>query len=291
MTTTGEPELGALQLVGTPLGNLGDLSARATETLRNCDVILAEDTRVSTVLLRAIGAWPKSVVPLQGPRAARTEQILTWISEGKKVALVSDAGMPGVSDPGTKIVREVVAAGLAVTVIPGPSALSSAIALAHFDASHVCFFGFLSSKSAKRRASIEEIKELGIPFVIFEAPHRIQGCVEDLRLILGDDTEVALARELTKKFEEVFHGTLGALSRHLGEKTARGEYTLIVNRALVDEAPAFGSTLAKALREKLLKANMGAKDAADIIALVTQSSRSSAYEFYLSKADELGSGT
>lgn len=280
-----------LQLIGTPLGNLGDLSIRATEALMGCDVILAEDTRVSIVLLRAIGAWPKSVVPLQGPRAAHSEQILAWISEGKKVALVSDAGMPGVSDPGTKIVQEVAAAGLAVTVIPGPSALSSALALAHFDVSHVFFFGFLSSKSAKRRTSIAEIKELRLPFVIFEAPHRIQECVEDLRSILGDDTKVALARELTKKFEEIFHGTLALLSHHLGEKAARGEYTLVINRPVSDGAPVLDSILAKELREKLLKANTGAKDAADIIALVTQSSRSSAYEFYLSAIDEPESTT
>ena len=225
------PGFGTLFLVGTPLGNLEDISARALRVLREADLIAAEDTRHTLQLLTHFGIRPKRLEScFEHNERARTRDILDALGGGKSVALVTDAGMPGISDPGAQVVQAAVEAGHAVVPVPGPTALAAALAASGLPTAKFLFLGFLPSKASDRRKALAAVKLEESTLVIYESPHRIGECLGDLLSVLGNRRAVA-AREMTKLHEEFSRGTLEDLRERFAGDKARGEFTLVVEGA------------------------------------------------------------
>lgn len=245
-----EPLRGRITLVGTPIGNLGDLSPRAREALAGADVICCEDTRHTRKLLSAAGIPAPTLVALHehNERGAGAHAV-RLASDGKTVAVVCDAGMPGISDPGERVVAAALAAGVDLDVVPGPSAVVTALVLSGLATDRFCFEGFLPRKGPERRRRLQAIATDERTTVIYESPHRVAATLAALREHAGGDRRVALARELTKKFEEVWRGTLDQAVAHTEGTEARGEWVLVVEggepTAPDDEA------IVEALRESL----------------------------------------
>ena len=230
---------GALVLVATPIGNLGDLSPRARQALAEADVIACEDTRRVRQLLSAVGVagGDRLLTVHDHNEAAQVRTVLGKLEAGQRVAVVSDAGMPAVSDPGERLVRAAAAAGHRVEVVPGPSAALAALVVSGLPTARWCFEGFLPRKGSGRSARLDALRGEPRTTIVFEAPHRVRQTVADLAATLGDDRQVAVARELTKQFEEVWRGTLTGAVAHLDEREPRGEYVLVLAGAPPPEAP------------------------------------------------------
>ena len=223
---------GQLVLVSTPIGNLGDLSPRAVATLRGCALICCEDTRHSGKLLSHAGiSGVRLAVANEHTEAARAEEVIDLLAAGKDVAIITDAGTPGISDPGVRLVRAVLDAGHAVSAVPGPAALVMALVISGFDTTRFVFEGFLPRSGRDRTARVAEVASERRTIVLYEAPHRVQRTINDLANACGGDRQVALARELTKKFEEVWRGSLSDAVTHLAEREPRGEYVVVVEGA------------------------------------------------------------
>lgn len=218
---------GTLYLVATPIGNLEDLTYRARRILAEVDLIACEDTRHTRHLLTHYGITTPTVSFHEHNEAARTSELLQRLQRGEDVALVSDAGTPAVSDPGYPLVREAAAAGISVVSVPGPSAVMAALTVSGLPPDRFVFLGFLPRRLGERRRALEAAAALPWTLVFFEAPHRITAVLEDIEAVLGD-RRVALARELTKKFEEVFRGTVAGALGHLRAHAPRGEFTIVV---------------------------------------------------------------
>jgi 16S rRNA (cytidine1402-2'-O)-methyltransferase len=222
---------GRLILCGTPIGNLGDLSQRALQTLRAADVIACEDTRRTRKLLTHFGVSPQELVVYNDINERRQgDRLVVRIQQGTDLVLVSDAGMPGLSDPGFRLVRLCVERGLPVEVVPGPSAVVTALAVSGLPPGRFVFEGFLPRKQGDRRRRIEELATEPRTLVFFESPHRLEAAVADLLEVLGDRA-VALARELTKLHEEVRRGSLAQLLEGLKADPARGEVVIVLEGA------------------------------------------------------------
>jgi len=217
---------GNLYLVATPIGNLEDITLRAIRTLRDARVIACEDTRRTRGLLSHLGIHTPLLSLHEHNERARIPQLLRFLDDGKDVALVSDAGTPGISDPGAALVAAVVAAGHLAVSVPGPSAVTAAIGLADFPTDRFVFVGFLPRRRAERVRVLTSLAALPVALVIFEAPHRIRATLAELEGIVGH-RRVALGRELTKMHEEVLRGTAAEVRAALAE-APRGEVTLVV---------------------------------------------------------------
>jgi 16S rRNA (cytidine1402-2'-O)-methyltransferase len=224
---------GRLDVVATPIGNLSDLSPRAQEVLANADVIAAEDTRHTGTLLKAIGI-SKPLVSLHAHNeSSRVPELLARLAAGESIALVSDAGTPLLSDPGYELVREAARNGCDVRAVPGPSAITAALAVAGLPTDRFCFEGFLPARSSERRTRLEAVAADPRTLVFFEAPHRIEECLLDIAAVFGGDRQAVVTRELTKAHETVYRGTvseLAALAKTEPNFT-RGEITLVVHGA------------------------------------------------------------
>ena len=227
---------GELRLVGTPIGNLDDLSPRALSSLREADAIFCEDTRVTARLAARFGiATPRISCPAPRERS-RTGELLRRLAAGQLVTLVTDAGMPALSDPGERLVAAAAAAGYAVRVGPGPSAEASALALSGLSAVPHLFLGFLPARAGERRRALEGIRDRGETLVWFEAPHRLCDSLDDAARTLGP-RRACVARELTKLHEEAVRGDLSALAREFRRRGAgRGEATVVVEGSRPAEA-------------------------------------------------------
>jgi 16S rRNA (cytidine1402-2'-O)-methyltransferase len=221
---------GTLVLVGAPLGNIGDASARMRDALATADVVAAEDTRRLTRLARDLGVeLPGRIVSyFEGNEERRTPDLIDALRGGARVALVTDGGMPSVSDPGYRLVRAALDAGVPVTAAPGPSAVTTALALSGLPCDRFCFEGFLPRSGGGRRSRLRELAAEPRTLVLFEAPHRIAGALADLAETFGADRAAAVCRELTKTYEEVRRGTLAELAAQAAEQDFRGEITLVV---------------------------------------------------------------
>jgi 16S rRNA (cytidine1402-2'-O)-methyltransferase len=230
---------GRIVLLGAPLGNPADASPRLRECLAAADVIAAEDTRRLARLARALDVTVtgRVVSYFEGNEARRTDDLLAAARDGACVAVVTDGGMPGVSDPGFRLVRAAVAAGVAVTTVPGPSAVTAALAVSGLPCDRFCFEGFLPRRPAARRARLAALAGEERTLVFFEAPHRVAAALADLSAAFGAARPAALCRELTKTFEEVRRGPLAELAGWAGAEPPRGEITLVVAGA-AGEAPA-----------------------------------------------------
>ena len=228
---------GKLILVSTPIGNLGDLPPRAVETMRACALICCEDTRHSGKLLSHAGvSGVRLAVANEHTELARTDEVLGLLAAGGDVAIVTDAGTPGISDPGARLVRAAVEAGFVVSAVPGPAALVMALVISGFDSTRFVFEGFLPRSGRERTQRIAEAAAERRTIVLYEAPHRVARTVADLGLACGLERRIALTRELTKLHEEVWRGTLAEAAAHLADRAPRGEYVVVVEGAPVAAA-------------------------------------------------------
>jgi 16S rRNA (cytidine1402-2'-O)-methyltransferase len=242
----------SLVLVGTPIGNLGDLSSRAVEALKTADTIACEDTRRTRALLSHLGlpAGRRLLAVHDHNEAAEVARVLALLDKGETVVVVTDAGMPGISDPGERLVAAAAAAGHTVDVVPGPSAMIAALVVSGLPTSRFAFEGFLPRKGPERAKRLREIAADARTTVLFEAPHRVRQTVADLAGAAGGLRRVALARELTKLHEEVWRGTLAGAVDHLATKDPRGEYVVVLDGA-PPPAPAGEAEVETALRQRL----------------------------------------
>jgi 16S rRNA (cytidine1402-2'-O)-methyltransferase len=221
---------GTLYLVATPIGNLEDITLRALRTLRECDVVAAEDTRRSGQLLKHFGISKPLLSYFQFNEARRSEEILERLQRGEKVALVTDAGTPGISDPGERVVRAARAKGLRVESVPGPCALVAALTASGLPADEFHFIGFLPHKSGQRRRQLERLKSVAGTLALYESPYRVEKLLAELNDIYPART-VVLARELTKKFEEYLRGKPIELLEVLKKRSLKGEFVVIIDGA------------------------------------------------------------
>ena len=218
---------GILHLVATPIGNLGDMSPRAVETLANADFIAAEDTRVTLKLLNHFDIKKPMLSYYEHNKKEKGGDIIASLLRGQTCALVSDAGMPAISDPGEDLVRMCYENGIEVESVPGPSALITALAVSGMKSGRFCFEGFLSVNKQSRRIHLSELKNEKRTMIFYEAPHKLSATLKDMYETLGD-RKIALVRELTKIHEEVIHTTLGKAKEMYNETKPRGEFVLII---------------------------------------------------------------
>lgn len=267
-----------LYVVATPLGNLRDITLRALDILAGVDVIAAEDTRVTAKLLARHGIRTPMISVHEHNEAKRAADIIALLVEGKSVALVTDAGTPAVSDPGTKLVRAVRDAGFAVVPLPGPSAAIAALSASGIDAPRWLFCGFLPASGSARRAALEQLRESPYALLFYEAPHRITTMLEALLDAFGPEREIVIARELTKRFESIHRCRLGDAPAWLAGDAdrVRGEFVLIVAPADAASKPPRKESEHDALLSVLL-AELPLAQAVRIAASLTQAPRKVLY--------------
>jgi 16S rRNA (cytidine1402-2'-O)-methyltransferase len=234
--TRGEPSpvlARTLYVVATPIGNLRDITLRALDILGEADIIAAEDTRVTATLTSHYGITGRLAALHAHNERQRAEEVIAWLAAGKRVALVTDAGTPAISDPGAALVRAVIDAGFAVVPIPGPSAVIAALSASGLAASQWLFCGFLPATASARAKEIERLRTFGCALVFYEAPHRIAATLDALAAVLGPERQLVIARELTKRFETIHRAPLGDAAAWLAADTnrKRGEFVLIVEPA------------------------------------------------------------
>lgn len=252
---------GILYIVGTPIGNLGDISPRAVETLEKADFVAAEDTRVTLKLLTHLGLQRPLVSYYEHNKAESGAAILRRLLAGESCALVTDAGMPAISDPGEDLVRLCAENGVPVLVVPGPSAVISALALSGLPTGRFTFEGFLSVNKSARFEHLDSLRRETRTMVFYEAPHKLAGTLRDMLEVLGD-RPVALCRELTKIHEETVRTTLAQAAAYYAENAPRGEYVLVVAGAAEQSEPAVPLEDAVAMALDLRASGMSLKDAA-----------------------------
>lgn len=266
---------GALVLVGTPIGNLGDLTPRAVEALRSVDAIACEDTRRTGRLLVHAGIEAPKLIRVDDHTEQRvTARIVRLVADGRRVAVVTDAGMPGISDPGERLVRAAVEAGLEVEVVPGPSAAVAALVVSGLGAARFCFEGFLPRRGGGRKERLGELAGERRTIVLHEAPHRLARTLADLAEALGADRRVVVARELTKLHEQVWRGTLVDAVAWAGDQP-KGEMVIVVEGAPEPEAATDADILAAVDRE--LGAGATRRDATTSVARALGVSRRRVY--------------
>ena len=272
-----------LYVVATPIGNLGDITARALEVLRGADIVAAEDTRVTQGLLAHFGIGAKLISLREHNERAATESILRQVAEGKAIALVSDAGTPAVSDPGALLVDRARAEGFPVFPIPGASALTAALSASGIAAQGVVFAGFLPAKGAERKRRLAELAAGPWAIALFESPHRIEDTLADLHAALGD-RDVVVCRELTKRFETITRVPLAKAVEWVraDENRSRGEFVLVVEGRVVETGTAVdaGKVLGVLLEE------LSVKQAAALASRITGVNRSELYQRALAMKGE-----
>lgn len=270
-------QAGRIDIVATPIGNLADLSPRAREALAVADLVAAEDTRHTGAMLRQLGL-EKSLLSLhEHNEAQRVQGLLARVKEGARVALVSDAGMPLVSDPGFALVRAAIDAGVAVQVLPGPSAVLTALAASGLPTDRFCFEGFLPARAAARDARLRELAQEPRTMVFFESPHRIGATIAAMEGIFGPARQAVVARELSKLHETLYRGTLVQL-RETGDRDPnfrKGEITLVVAGGPPVEPVADVAFVRRAL--ELLSGELPPSRAAAVVAQLTGRRRSEVY--------------
>lgn len=223
----GQP--GTLYVCGTPIGNLEDITARALRVLRDVDLVAAEDTRRTRKLLAHYEIGTRMTSYHEHNELSRTPEILEILESGRDVALVSDAGMPGISDPGRYLIERALSTGIAVVPVPGPSAVLAALVVSGFPADEFTFVGFLPRKGRQRREALDRLAAEDRAVVFYESPHRLARTLSDLHGVIGGDRRVAVARELTKVHEEVVRGTLAEVLALFSSRRVKGEITVVID--------------------------------------------------------------
>jgi len=222
------PEKGTLYIVSTPIGNMEDITIRALRILKEVDLIAAEDTRRTGLLLKHFGIQAPLTSYFEGNELRKREFILAKLKEGKNVALVSDAGTPGISDPGFRLIQLAIENQLPIIPIPGSSAVITALSVSGLPTDAFLFKGFLPHKSKKRRDLLKELENVRETIIFYESPHRVSETLRDILEILGD-REIVLTRELTKVYEEIIRGKVSEILNQVGDRTLKGEITLVIS--------------------------------------------------------------
>ena len=269
-----EAGTGTLHVVSTPIGNLGDLTHRAVEVLRSVAAILAEDTRHTRRLLDHFAITTPSLAYHEHNEARATPALVARLRAGESFALVSDAGTPLLSDPGARLVRAALDAGVRVSPVPGASALLAALVSSGLDATRFTFFGFLELTGRERREALAAIAELAHTAVLYEAPSRVGPTLAELAALAGSGREAAVARELTKQFEEVRRGTLGELAAYYVESPPRGEVVIVIAGQVAERA---SDELLRDVARALKEQGVAARDVARVLAEEHGAARNAAY--------------
>lgn len=260
---------GKLYVVGTPIGNLGDFSPRAVETLSNVDFLAVEDTRVTVKLLNHFNIKKEMLSYYEHNKASKGNLILQRLLNGETCALVSDAGMPAISDPGEDLVRLCYENNILVESVPGPSAITTALSISGMPSGRFCFEGFLTTQKNGRRLHLEELKTEKRTMVFYEAPHKLLATLNDMLSVFGE-RQIAIVRELTKLHETVFHTTLSQAVEYYTQNTPRGEFVLIISGAkeeITEYTLADALKIAKKLIDDGQSTSFAAKEAANITGL------------------------
>ena len=274
-----QPLAPGLYLVGTPIGNLGDITLRAIRVLRSAERIACEDTRQTQKLLNHYGITTPTISCHEHNEAERIPEFLAAMQKGARIAIVSDAGMPGISDPGMHLAAAAIEAGIAVYPIPGANAALSALVASGLDTEHFTYVGFLPVKAGARRAELERLasSEDGTTLVLYEAPHRIQETLADVQAVWGEQCRVVVARELTKLHEEFLRGSVAEIAAELNQRDRiRGEITLLIE-ARTQQQPAASGSIRERIAELHQTQNLDEKDALKRIARERGLSKSDVY--------------
>ncbi len=275
---------GILYVVGTPIGNLGDFSQRAIETLNSVDFIAAEDTRVTIKLLNKFNIKKPLISYHEHSKSQRANQIIGKLLEGENAAIVSDAGMPCISDPGEKLIDMCIENSIDIKIVPGPTAVISALCLSGLNTSRFAFYGFLSTNRKSRLDTLLEVKNLPLTLIFYEAPHKLISTLKDLLKHLGD-RKITLAKELTKIHENFQRTTISGALKFFDEagKSPKGEYVLIVDGAKATNTLTNYSTLTEAVEfaKSLIKEGFKPVDAAKQAAKITNHKKNEIYSLLI----------
>lgn len=275
---------GMLYIVATPIGNLDDITLRALETLRSVDLIAAEDTRHTKKLLNHFGINTPLTSYYEHKKREKGEFVLEKLKDGKNVALVSDAGMPGISDPGEDLVRLCIENGIEFTVIPGATAFAAALVLSGLGTSNFRFEGFLTVKKSGRLERLEKLKKETATLIFYEAPHKLLRTLRDLLEVLGDRS-IAVCRELTKKYEEVIRCKISEAVKLFEEREPKGEFVLVVEGCTLPETVDFQQTPAQ-LVDTLIGGGMDKKSAIKQAAKLMGVSKRDIYSNYIEEKSD-----
>lgn len=277
---------GRLTLVGTPIGNLSDFSPRAVAALQECDFIAAEDTRVTLTLLNHFGIKKPLVSYYEHNKRERGEQICTRLEAGENAVLVSDAGMPAISDPGEDLVALCHERGIPVGIVPGPSAVVTALALSGLPTGRFTFEGFLSMNKRGRREHLAELQTERRTMVFYEAPHKLSSTLDDMLAAWGD-RQIAIVRELTKIHEEVIRTTLAEAAARYRQEAPRGEIVLIIEGSPVQDAPEQTPEQASERARRYMQEGLSASDAARRAAAETGVKKGDIYRLLMQQNAEI----
>lgn len=278
---------GTLYVLATPIGNLGDITLRAIETLKNVDAIAAEDTRHTSGLLAHFGITKKLIAVHEHNEHQSADKLLIQLKNGENIALVTDAGTPGISDPGAVVVDVVRKSGIKVVPIPGVSAVITALSASGIKQNGFYFHGFLPASGAARRKILESLKSQMVTLVLYEAPHRIVECVEDIAKVLGGERNITFARELTKTFETIYTCPASQASAWLqaDANQQRGEFVLLIEAAPMLEVQTISEEAQRIL--KCLLTDLPLKQAVALATEITNLKKNDLYEFALALKQEI----
>jgi 16S rRNA (cytidine1402-2'-O)-methyltransferase len=275
-----EPKPGTLYVVGTPIGNLEDITFRAVRILQSVDLIAAEDTRHTGKLLQHFQIKAPQISYHDHNRNSRISELLEKLHQGQAIALVTDAGIPGISDPGYELVKACIEVGIQVVPIPGPSAAITALSAAGLPTEQFVFEGFLAAKAQQRRDRLEFLRSEPRTIIFYEAPHRLRQTLQDLAAVLGPQRQLVLARELTKLHEEFWRGSIGQAITHYTEREPQGEYTLVV-AGMPPEQPQLSEAQIKAELQQLMAQGISRSQASRQLAQATSLPRRQLYQLAL----------
>ncbi|KAM3093666.1 16S rRNA (cytidine(1402)-2'-O)-methyltransferase [Phormidesmis sp. 146-12] len=279
-----DAKAGTLYIVGTPIGNLEDMTFRAVRILQTVDLIAAEDTRHTGKLLHHFQVKTPQISYHEHNQISRTPELLDRLQNGQSIALVTDAGMPGISDPGYELVKACADGGFVVVPIPGASAVITALSASGLPTDRFTFEGFLPAKSQARRTFLESLQLEARSLVFYESPHRLRATLQDMADVLGSDRSITLARELTKLHEEFWRGTLQAAIEHYKSRDPQGEFTLVVAGAEIRELVLSDAAIVAEL-QNLLNQGLSRSDASRQLAQQTALPRRQIYQLALSIPD------
>ncbi|MEH2047271.1 16S rRNA (cytidine(1402)-2'-O)-methyltransferase [Nostoc sp.] len=276
-----DPKPGTLYVVGTPIGNLEDITFRAVRILQTVDIIAAEDTRHTGKLLQHFQVKTPQVSYHEHNRTSRIPELLEHLVNNKAIALVSDAGMPGISDPGYELVKACIEAGIPVVPIPGASAAITALSAAGLPTDRFVFEGFLPAKTQQRQEHLESLQTESRTLIFYESPHRLRDTLQDLAEVWGSDRQIVLGRELTKLYEEFWRGTIAEAIAYYTQREPQGEYTLVV-AGIPASQPQLTEEELKAELKQLISQGISRSQASRQLAKFTSLPRRQLYQLALS---------
>jgi 16S rRNA (cytidine1402-2'-O)-methyltransferase len=286
MTANADPKPGYLYIVGTPLGNLEDMTFRAVRILQDVDLIAAEDTRHTAKLLQHFQISTPQISYHIHNRQQRHEELLHHLQvQQHSIALVSDAGMPGISDPGYELIAACIEAGVSVIPIPGPTAAITALCISGLPTDHFVFEGFLPLKDSSRKERLTLLQQEQRTIILYEAPHRLLKTLGDLSQALELDRKISLGRELTKRFEEYWYGTLESALNHYEENPPKGEFTLVI-QGCEPTGPVLSEDALKAELKTLMESGLSRSEASRQLAKATGKPKKEIYQLSLAMKSE-----